>query len=121
FTTGTGFWALGAAVTAPVFDGGTLLHQERAAKDAYVQTAEQYRSTVLTAFQNAADTLTALEQDAEALKTAAAAADAAKTTLDLVERQVQDGYAGYLALLNAQQTYQQARINLVQAQANRYT
>jgi NodT family efflux transporter outer membrane factor (OMF) lipoprotein len=121
FTSGTGFWALGAAVTAPIFDGGTLLHQERAAKDAYVQTAEQYRSTVLTAFQNVADTLTALEQDAEALKTAAAAADAAKTTLDLVERQVQDGYAGYLALLNAQQTYQQARINLVQAQANRYT
>ncbi len=30
------------------------------------------------------------------------------------------GYASYLALLNAEQTYQQARINLVQAQANRY-
>ena len=27
FTSGTGFWALGAAVTAPLFDGGTLLHQ----------------------------------------------------------------------------------------------
>ena len=34
--------------------------------------------------------------------------------------QFQSGYASYLALLNAEQTYQQALINLVQAQANRY-
>ena len=120
FTSGTGFWGVGATATAPIFQGGTLLHQERAAKAAYVQAAEQYRSTVLTAFQNVADTLTALEQDAEALKAAAAAADAAKVTLDLAQRQWQDGYAGYLALLSAEQAYQQSQINLVQAQANRY-
>jgi NodT family efflux transporter outer membrane factor (OMF) lipoprotein len=120
FTSGTGFWGLGAAATAPLFQGGTLLHQERAAKAAYVQAAEQYRSTVLTAFQNVADTLSALEQDAEAMKATSTAADAAKATVDLVQRQWQDGYAGYLALLGAEQTYQQARISLVQAQANRY-
>jgi NodT family efflux transporter outer membrane factor (OMF) lipoprotein len=120
FTSGTGFWAVGADLTAPIFQGGTLLHQERAAKAAYVQAAEQYRSTVLTAFQNVADTLTALDQDAEAVKAAAAAAEAAKVTLDLAQRQWQDGYAGYLALLSAEQAYQQARINLVQAQASRY-
>ncbi len=120
FTAGTGFWGVGAAATAPLFQGGTLLHQERAAKAAYVQASEQYRSTVLTAFQNVADTLTALEQDAEALKAAAAAAAAAKVTLDLAQRQLQDGYAGYLALLSAEQAYQQDVINLVQAQANRY-
>jgi outer membrane protein TolC len=97
-----------------------LLHQQRAAQAAYVQAAEQYRSTVLSAFQNVADTLTALQQDAEGLKAAAAAADAAQVTLDLSERQSRDGYASYLTLLGAEQAYQQARINLVQAQANRY-
>jgi NodT family efflux transporter outer membrane factor (OMF) lipoprotein len=121
FTSGTGFWGIGADVTAPLFQGGTLLHQERAAKAAYTEAAEQYRSTVLGAFQNVADTLTALEQDADALKAAAAAADAAKVTLDLAQRQLQDGYAGYLALLSAEQAYQQGRINLLQAQANRYS
>ena len=55
-----------------------MLHKERAARAAYVQAAEQYRSTVLTAFQNVADTLNALEQDANALKAAAAAKDAAE-------------------------------------------
>jgi len=120
FSSGTGFWGLGAAATAPIFQGGTLLHQERAAKAAYIQAAEQYRSTVLTAFQNVADTLTALQQDAEGLKAAATAADDAQETLDLSQRQWKDGYIGYLALLSAEQAYQQARINLVQAQANRY-
>jgi NodT family efflux transporter outer membrane factor (OMF) lipoprotein len=120
FTSGTGFWGVGADLTAPIFQGGTLMHQERAAKAAYTQAAEQYRSTVLTAFQNVADTLTALVQDAEALKAASAAADAAKVTLDLAQRQLQSGYASYLSLLNAEQTNQQAQINLIQAQANRF-
>jgi NodT family efflux transporter outer membrane factor (OMF) lipoprotein len=120
FTGGTGFWGVGAAATAPIFQGGTLLHLERAAKAAYEQAAEQYRSTVLTAFQNVADTLTALEQNAEAVKAAADAAEAAKVTLELAQRQWQGGYAGYLALLSAQQADQQARIGLIQAQANRF-
>jgi NodT family efflux transporter outer membrane factor (OMF) lipoprotein len=120
FSGGTGFWDVAAGVTQPIFDGGTLLHRERAARAAYTQAAEQYRSTVLTAFQNVADTLNALLQDADALKAAAAAKDAASVTLDLARKQYQSGYANYLSLLNAEQAYQQAVINLVQAQANRY-
>ncbi len=120
FKSGTGFWGLGAAASAPLFQGGTLLHQERAARAACVAAAEQYRSTVLTAFQNVADTLAALAQDAEGLQAAATAAEDAQVTLDLSKRQWQDGYIGFLALLSAEQAYQQARINLVQAQASRY-
>jgi NodT family efflux transporter outer membrane factor (OMF) lipoprotein len=115
-----GFWDVGAGVTQPIFEGGTLLHRERAARAAYTEADEQYRSTVLTAFQNVADTLNALQQDADALKAAAAARDAAGITLDLTKKQLDSGYANYLALLSAEQTYQQALINLVQAQANRY-
>jgi NodT family efflux transporter outer membrane factor (OMF) lipoprotein len=123
FSVGAGFWDLGASVTQPIFQGGTLLHKERAARAAYVQAGEQYRSTVLTAFQNVADTLNALQHDADTLKAAVAAADAARVTLELTRRQLETGAHGeatQLALLNAEQTYQQATINLVQAQANRY-
>jgi NodT family efflux transporter outer membrane factor (OMF) lipoprotein len=120
FAGGAGFWTLAGSVTQPIFQGGALLHKERAARAAYAQAAEQYRNTVLTAFQNVADTLNALEQDANGLNAAAAARDAAKITLDLAQKQFQSGYAGYLSVLSAEQTYQQALINLVQAQANRY-
>jgi NodT family efflux transporter outer membrane factor (OMF) lipoprotein len=121
FGPGTGFWNIGAALLAPIFDGGTLLHQQRGARAAYQQTAEQYRGTVLTAFQNVADTLSALEHDAEAVKANAAAANAGKASLDLARLRYKDGYDAYLAVLNAEQTYQQARLSLVQAEANRFT
>jgi len=120
FAGGTDSWDLTAGMIQPIFQGGTLRHRVRAARAAYTQAAEQYRSTVLTAFQNVADTLNALQQDADGLKTSAAAKDAATVTLDLAQKQVQSGYANYLSLLNAEQTYQQAVINLAQAQANRY-
>jgi len=120
FAGGTGFWTLAGEITQPIFQGGALMHKERAARAAYVQAAQQYQSTVLGAFQNVADTLNALQQDADALNAAAAAKDAASITLDLAKQQWQSGFAGYLALLSAEQTYQQALINLVQAQANRF-
>jgi NodT family efflux transporter outer membrane factor (OMF) lipoprotein len=120
FSSGTGFWDIAGGVTHTVFDAGTLRHKELAARNAYLQASEQYRSTVITAFQNVADTLNALEQDADGLQTAANAKDAASVTLDLSRKQYQAGYANYLALLSAEQTYQQAVINLVQTQTNRY-
>jgi len=120
FSSGTGFWDTGAGVTQPIFQGGTLRHRERAARAAYIQASEQYRSTVLTAFQNVADTLNALQQDADGLKAAAAAKDATIVTMDLARKQFQSGYVNYLSLLSAEQTYQQAVIALAQAQANRY-
>jgi NodT family efflux transporter outer membrane factor (OMF) lipoprotein len=116
-----GFWDLGAQVAQPIFDGGALLHKERAARAAYVQANEQYRGTVIAAFQNVADTLAALEHDAEALHAAAASTQAAEATLDVVRAQQRAGYASYLQLLTAEQTYQAAVLAEVQAQTNRFT
>jgi NodT family efflux transporter outer membrane factor (OMF) lipoprotein len=116
-----GFWDTGAGLAQPVYEGGTLKHRELAAKAAYTQASEQYRSTVLQAFQNVADTLHAIEQDADGLKASSAAADAAAVTLDLTKKQLDSGYTNYLALLSAEQAYQQAVLNVVQAQTNRYT
>ncbi len=63
---------------------------------------------------------TAIRLDSDGLKAAAAAKDAAAVTLDLTKKQLEGGYANYLALLSAEQAYQQANLNLVQAESNRY-
>jgi len=120
FAPGTGFWGLAADMTQPIFQGGTLLHRQRAAEAAYAQAAAQYRSTVLTAFQNLADALHAIQSDADALKAAVAAEQAAGKSLAIARRTLELGNISYLALLNAEQTYLQTAINLVQARANRY-
>ncbi|HXZ00737.1 MAG TPA: efflux transporter outer membrane subunit [Stellaceae bacterium] len=119
FTTGTGFWSIAASLTQPIFDGGTLLHKERAARAAFEQSVAEYRATVITAMQNVADSLRALQYDAEALKAAAHAETTAARSLELVRAQLRLGAVNYLALLNAQTAYQQAVIGLVQAQAAR--
>ncbi|MGH8201462.1 MAG: efflux transporter outer membrane subunit [Steroidobacteraceae bacterium] len=120
FKSGTGFWGIAASLTAPIFQGGQLLHQEQAAKAAYVEAAQQYRSTVLTAFQNVADTLVALQEDARALQAASTAARAASRTLYLTQLQLHHGYIGVFELLLAEQAYQQAQMTLAQSEANRF-
>jgi NodT family efflux transporter outer membrane factor (OMF) lipoprotein len=116
----TWFGDIGAGLTQPLFDAGTLEHRERAARAAYDQALDQYRGAVITAFQNVADSLHALQQDGDALRAAIDAEDAARVTLDLGKQQLQAGYASYLDLLNAEQAYQQSVITLIQAQTNRY-
>ncbi|MGH6968854.1 MAG: efflux transporter outer membrane subunit, partial [Stellaceae bacterium] len=120
FAADTGIWSLAAGVTQPLFHGGTLLHVKRAAEAAYDAAAAQYRGTVLGAFQNVADTLRALQSDADALQADDAAERSAVESLGLARDQYRLGAVSYLDLLNAETTYQQARIALVQAQAARY-
>jgi NodT family efflux transporter outer membrane factor (OMF) lipoprotein len=121
FGSGTGFWNLGAAITAPIFSGGTLLHRQRAAEANYRQAAEQYRSTVMSAMQNVADSLHALQADADAMVANARAERAAARSLDIAKRQYALGDISMVALLTAQVTYRQAELALIQARANRYS
>ena len=120
FSNGGPFWTLVGNVDQPLFDGFTLLHRQRAARQALLQAAAQYRSTVVGVYQNVADTLHALVADTKALKAAAAAEHTAAVSLALTQRQFQVGYAGYLPLLNSEAAHEQAEIAVVQAQAGRY-
>jgi NodT family efflux transporter outer membrane factor (OMF) lipoprotein len=120
FQGGTAIWSIAGSATQTLFDADTLLHKKRAAVAAYDASAAEYRGTVLSAFQNVADTLRALESDADAVNAQLAALRAASDSLDISRTQYQAGAITYLSLLTAEQTYQLARISLVQAQAGRY-
>ncbi|MYM34604.1 efflux transporter outer membrane subunit [Duganella sp. FT94W] len=120
FKAGTGLWSIGADLVQPLFHGGALMHEQRAAEAQYDQAAAQYRSVVLTAFQNVADTLYAIEADARGLRAAVAAEQAAGRSLTIARRQWQLGGGAYTAVLQAEQAYQQAAMALIQARAARY-
>ena len=121
FTPATTIWSMVGGVAATVFDGGVLLHKKRAAVAAFEEAAAQYRSTVLAAFQNVADALHALQSDADALAAQVTAEQSAAATLDLARRQFALGAISYPTLLTAETSYEQARINLVQAEATRFS
>jgi NodT family efflux transporter outer membrane factor (OMF) lipoprotein len=113
------FWQVAGNATQTIFDGGTLLHDMQEAKDTYNAVAWTYRGTVVGAVQNVADALRALQNDADALKAAREFERAAKISYDLARQQMQSGNANVLLLLNAETTYLQAVIQVVQARAAR--
>ena len=116
-----GFWSLTAGVAQPIFQGGALRHQQRAAEAGYAQALAQYRSTALSAYQGVADALQALQVDADALQLAVAADRAATKALQVVEARERSGEVGAAALYTAQQAVQQTRIALIQARTSRFT
>ncbi len=120
FTNQNTIWKLGSGLLQPIFHGGELAAKRRAAVAAYNQAAAQYRQTVLHSFQNVADVLRALESDAQALRAQAEADAAARANLNLTQKQFQFGAVNYLTLLVAQRDYQQGRIGVITARAQRY-
>lgn len=121
FTAPNNVWSIAAQAAQPLFRGGALFAQRRAAIASYQQALAQYKQTVLQAFQNVADVLRAIETDARTLQAQIRAEDAAREALQLTMNQYRLGSANYINLLNAQQQYQQTAINRIQAQALRYT
>ena len=121
FTPGNGAWSILNQLAGPIFEGGTLLHQQRAAMAQMKAAAANYQNTVVTAFQNVADVLTALTQDSAALAANQAAEQAAGRSLSLAQLQYRAGGVSYLTVLTAQTQYQNAVIGLIRARAARYS
>jgi NodT family efflux transporter outer membrane factor (OMF) lipoprotein len=113
-------WSLISGLTAPIFDGGTLRAEKRAAVEAMHASAADYEQTVLEAFAQVADLLEALDHDAEQLDAQAQAQQAAQTSLDLARASYQEGNAGVLLVLDAERSYQRARLGYVRAVVQRY-
>jgi outer membrane protein TolC len=67
-----------------------------------------------------ADLLEALGHDAEQLDAQAQAQQAAQSSLDLARLSYQEGNAGVLLVLDAERSYQQARLAYVRAEVQRY-
>jgi NodT family efflux transporter outer membrane factor (OMF) lipoprotein len=119
FGTAANIWSFGANLAQPLFTGGTLWHQRKAAIEAYQASDSAYRQVVVSAFQQVADSLRAVEHDSETLKAQTAALAAADQALQLVQANYKAGLVNYLQVLTADNQYQQARLGLIQAQAIR--
>jgi NodT family efflux transporter outer membrane factor (OMF) lipoprotein len=120
FSPSSNVFSLIGSITQPIFKGGQLVHQRRAAVAGAQEAAANYQATVITAFQNVSNTLYALQGDADALAAQTTAERTAADSLALVQAQYKSGGASYLQVLSSEQTYQTAAIALVKARAQRY-
>jgi NodT family efflux transporter outer membrane factor (OMF) lipoprotein len=120
FDRASNVWSLAGALVAPIFDGGTLHAQQRAAVDAMRASAANYEQTVLVAFGQVADSLQALDHGAEQLEAQLRAQDAARENVDLTRMSYNEGNVGVLQVLDAERLYQRARLGYERARAQRY-
>jgi len=109
-----------AGLTAPVFHGGTLTAERRAAQDEYQAACAAYRQTVLDAFSQVAGSLQALDNDADQLSAQQHALQSASASLSLTRQAYAAGKAGYVQVLDAQRLDQQAQLGVVQANGQRF-
>jgi len=120
FSSGSGFYVLGASLTQPLFHGDELQAKRRAAVAAYEQAGAAYQEVVLQSFQNVADVLRALEADAKKVKERTDAAVQARTYHDITSARFKAGGVSYFFLLEAQRKLHGALIDRTQALADRY-
>jgi NodT family efflux transporter outer membrane factor (OMF) lipoprotein len=113
------FWSVAGNLTTPIFHGGTLYHQRKAALDARNQAAAIYRQTVLDAFAQVADVLRGLQHDSEAVVLQTESVRSSSSALQLVHVNYRAGIATYLQVLNADSQFLQAQLGLIQAKVQR--
>ena len=113
-------WSIAAGLTAPIFHGGELRAQQRAAIDLLAAQLATYREIVLGAFGQVADALNALQHDAEAVAAQQQALETAQASLDLTQQSFEAGQASFVQVLISQRLYQQARLGLTRSVSQRY-
>jgi NodT family efflux transporter outer membrane factor (OMF) lipoprotein len=121
FTAAGSIWSVGAGLTQPIFHGGALMAQRRAAIANYNAALAQYQQAVLNAFQNVADTLTALNQDALTLEAARSQAETAEQSFTDSDTRYRLGAVSYPQTVLSEQHLQSAKLAEIQARAARMT
>jgi NodT family efflux transporter outer membrane factor (OMF) lipoprotein len=119
FTSAAAAWSVAANLTQPLFDGGQLSAQRRAAIDGYQASLASYQQAVLIAFGEVADTLQALANDAAQLRAQSEAETTAAAALDLARRSYVVGNSGIVDVIDAQRRLAQARLALSRVRAQR--
>jgi len=114
-------WSIGASLSQPLFHGGALFAQRRAAVDTYDATVSQYKQTVLAAFQNVADTLAALEHDSQALDAANIAARSAQGVFDETSGRYRLGALPVASTRSSEQQFRNAQLDEIRYTSARLT
>lgn len=109
-----------AGLTAPIFNGGTLKAERRAAIDDAHAASAVYEDTVLNAFAQVADLLQALAHDQQTIEAQRQALAVTGSSLALSRRSFEVGNSGVFEILDAERIHQRSLSGLVEARAQQY-
>lgn len=117
-------WLLGPVsgtfASLPLFTGGRNTANLLLSKSSYREQVATYRGTVLTAFREVEDALVSVRSAREHGLTNARAFEAGKRAYRIARLQYDNGYAGYLELIDAERSLIAAARGEVQARGQQY-
>lgn len=96
------FWGVGPTLTVPIFQGGRLKANERAAQAAYEAAVARYRQTVLAAFAEVEDNLAAQRLLEDQYQQESRALASARKQLEIASHRYEAGLVSYLHVVTAQ-------------------
>jgi multidrug efflux system outer membrane protein len=116
---GANIWSLGFGALMPIIDSGKYAARTEQAEARQRQSAASYQKAVETAFREVADALTNVEQTSATEADLQARVDSARNSLRLARLRYEAGYSGYLEVLDAQRTANDAELALVRNRQSR--
>ena len=121
FTSGAEVYSVLAGVSIPLFTGGRLLNQARAASARAEEARAQYERTVLAAISEAGDALAGVRAARDIAAAQQTQAVALRRALELAELRYSTGVSNYLEVLDAQRSLFDAELAASQAQLQQLT
>ena len=119
FTAGSGnAWNIGGTMTGPIFQGGQLRAQYRAAKAKFDEAKAAYQQSVLTAFQEVSNALISRQKLAETLVYDGQAVVALTSSVQIATERYLNGKSSYYEVLQAQQDLYPSQRAQVQTQVS---
>jgi multidrug efflux system outer membrane protein len=121
FGPGTDIYQIQAGISLPLFTGGRLVNEQRAARARAEQARAVYEQTVLTALEEAGDALAGARSARDQVTAQETQTSALRRALTLARARYQTGVASYLEVLDAERSLYVAELALSQAQLGELT
>jgi multidrug efflux system outer membrane protein len=105
-------WALATSLSGPLFTGGQLTKERKAAKAVFEQTKFQYSQSILRAFQEVSDALIASQKLGAREEQQKREVSALSESVAIAHKRYMGGLASYYEVLEAQQLLYPAEFSL---------
>lgn len=113
FKASSALWSGGLSVFLPIFNYGKISAQVDVAKAVNKQSVIAWEKALLNAYTEVRDALINVHEFSTSEKAAQIGTESARRTLEIATLRYQAGHTGYLELLDAERTHNEAEITLV--------